>query len=407
MRISWRWSAALLAFVGLGYPSFAPGQVDWQIPVPALKSLSGTEAKTHVIEVSRYYREDATPGFHEAALYIRDQARQLSLAGVEIETFASDGVVRHFNKRTRYAWNPRAAELWLLQPKQKLADFRDVSTHLANWSQGADVSAEVVDIGAGNPADYSGKDLRGKIVFTSAPPFAVQHEAVTERGAVGIISCWSPPARSQFPDEVNWLDTANNTPGEVKTFGFVLSRRQGDSLKQRLAQGPVSVRAIVDAELGPGQLEIVHARIPGSDRDAGEIIFIAHICHFNPSSNDDASGVGLLLEIARTWKSLIAAGQIPQPRRTIHFMWVPENYGTVAYLEVHPEVSRNVKAVIDLDMVGEDEDKCNSVFRVISTPDSRPSFLPDVLEHFTEIVAARAVSAPEGSHSLFRYTFDQ
>jgi hypothetical protein len=407
MRIDWNRSVVVLLFAALACPGFSAAQEDWTIPAAALRSLSGEEAKKHVIEVSRYYREDASPGFHEAALYIRNQARQLGLAGVEIESFASDGVIRHFNKRTRYAWHPRSAELWLLHPKRKLADFQDASTHLAGWSQRAHVSAEVVDIGAGKPEDYSSKDVRGKIVFTSAPPFAVQHEAVTERGAVGIISYWSSPARSQFPDEVNWLDTANNTPGEIKTFGFVLSKRQGISLKERLARGPLLVHALVDAELGSGQLEVVHARIPGSDPQSGEIILIAHICHFNPSSNDDASGVGLLLEIARTWKMLIASGQIRQSRRTIHLMWVPENYGTVAYLAAHPEVSKTVKAAIDLDMVGEDEDKCNSVFRVIRTPDSRPSFLPDVVEHFTELVAAQALSAPEGSRSVFRYSFDQ
>lgn len=385
--------------------SFA--QSTWQIPGPALKFLSGEEAKKHVVEVSRFYREDGTPGFHEAALYITGQARQYGLAGVRIETFPIDGVRRYFNLKTRYAWTPRGAELWLVNPQLKLADFRDATPHLATWSQGADVTAEVVDIGAGKPIDFEGKDLRGKIVFTSSEPAAVQHEAVTKRGAIGIISWWSPPARVQFPDEVNWLDTANNRLEETKTFAFVLSRRQGEAFQKRLQAGSVKVHAKVDAELGAGNLEVVHGFIPGADPSAGEIILVAHICHFSPSSNDDASGVGLLLELARTWNSLIASGAVSRPRRTIHFMWVPENHGTVAYTEAHPEVSQQVKTVIDLDMVGEDLDKCNSLFRITRTPDSRPSFLPDVLEHFTEVVAAQNITAPTGSKSQFRYYFNE
>jgi hypothetical protein len=402
MQRGLRLSGLLLALTAAGF-----GQSRWQIPTPAVRSLSAEEAKSHVIAVSRFYREDATPGFHEAALYISAQARQYGLSDVHIETFPTDGVVRHFNMKTRYAWTPRGAALWLVNPELKLADFRDATTHLATWSQGANVTAELVDVGGGSAADFQGKDVRGKIVFTSSEPAAVQHEAVTMRGALGIVSWWSPPARASFPDEVNWLDVANNRLDEVKTFAFVLSRRQGEALRKRLQAGPVKIHAIVDADLGSGNLEVVNASIPGSDPAAGEIILSAHICHFSPSSNDDASGVGLLLELARTWKSLIASGAMVQPRRTIRFLWVPENYGTVAYLEAHPEVSRTVKAVIDLDMVGEDEDKCNSLFRVVRTPDSRPSFLADLLEHFTEVVAAQAITAPTGSRSVFRYAFNE
>lgn len=391
----------------LAFAATSFAQSTWEIPTPVLKLLSGEEAKKHVVEVSKFYREDGTPGFHQAALYITGQARQYGLAKVSIEAFPTDGVRRYFNMKTRYAWTPRGAELWLVNPRLKLADFREATTHLATWSQGAEVTAEVVDVGAGKPIDFEGKEIHGKIVFTSSQPAAVQHEAVTNRGAIGIISWWSPSARRQFLDEVNWLDTANNRLEETKTFAFVLSRRQGEAFQKRLQAGPVKVHAIVDAELGAGNLEIVHGFIPGADPSAGEIILVAHICHFSPSSNDDASGVGLLLELARTWNSLIGSGALRQPRRTIHFMWVPENYGTVAYTDAHPEVSIQVKAVIDLDMVGEDLDKCNSFFRVTRTPDSRPSFLPDVLEHFTERVAAQGITAPTGTRSSFRYLFNE
>jgi len=51
-------------------------QSTWEVAAPALKFLSGEEAKQHVVEVSRFCRENATPGFHQAALYISSQARQ-------------------------------------------------------------------------------------------------------------------------------------------------------------------------------------------------------------------------------------------------------------------------------------------------------------------------------------------
>lgn len=377
----------------------------WTIPNSVFEALSGEAAKTHVVEISRFYREDATPGFHEAALYIANAARQTGLRDVHIETFPVDGKIRHFNLTTRLGWAPRRGELWLADPKLKLADFKEISTQLATWSAPADVEAELVDVGAGNPSDFEGKDVRGKIAFTSRPPSDIQAEAVTRRGALGIVSYWSPIARSAFPDQVQWLDTNNNRLAE-KCFAFVLSRRQGLALKERLAKGPVKVHALVDADLGPGQLEVVSAVIPGRELPDEEICLVAHICHFTPSSNDNASGCGLLLEIARVWQDLIAHGAIAAPRRTIRFLWVPENHGTVAYAEAHPEMSTKMKAALDLDMVGEDLDRANAIFRIIRTPDSRPSFLNDVAEHFAQLVAERDVVAPSGTRSRFRYSVD-
>jgi len=66
-------------------------QSTWEVAAPALKFLSGEEAKQHVVEVSRFCRENATPGFHQAALYISSQARQHGLSEVGIETFPTDG----------------------------------------------------------------------------------------------------------------------------------------------------------------------------------------------------------------------------------------------------------------------------------------------------------------------------
>lgn len=381
-------------------------QVDWTIPEAVIQNFSGEKAKTHVIEISRYYREDATPGFHEAAVYIAETARQLGLQDVHIESFPVDGKMRHFNMQTRYAWAPRRAELWLVDPPKKLADFQEISTQLATWSASADVETEMIDIGAGTRlADYEGKDVKGKIVLTSSPPSTIQEEAVAKRGAVGVVSYWSPVSRQAFPDQVHWLNTANNYQ-PTKTFGFVLSRRQGLALKEQLSKGPVRVRAFVDADLGAGNLEVVTAVIPGRELPEEEIFLLAHICHFNPSSNDNASGCGLLLEIARLWQDLMANGILAPPRRTVRFLWVPENHGTVAYAEAHPEISARVKAAINLDMVGEDLDRCNSVFRVVRTPDSRPSFLNDVVEHFTGVVAAKDIFAPSGSRTRFRYSVD-
>ena len=50
---------------------------------------------------------------------------------------------------------------------------------LAEDSESADVTAELVDVGEGTKeSDYAGKDVKGKIVLVSASPGAVQDLAV-------------------------------------------------------------------------------------------------------------------------------------------------------------------------------------------------------------------------------------
>jgi hypothetical protein len=62
-------------------------QSTWEVAAPALKFLSGEEAKQHVVEVSRFCRENATPGFHQAALYISSQARHARRVRLESRPF--------------------------------------------------------------------------------------------------------------------------------------------------------------------------------------------------------------------------------------------------------------------------------------------------------------------------------
>src|SRR5213075_1565019 len=99
----------------------------------------------------------------------------------------------------------------------------------------------------------------------------------------------------------------------------------------------------------------------------------------------------------------MARGALPKPRKTIHFIWVPEYFGTMAYLDKHPEAracgqfddprtapaaKHCVVANINMDMVGEDTVKTNGRFYMTRAPLSVPSFLdallPDVLDQTKE-----------------------
>ncbi len=112
-------------------------------------------------------------------------------------------------------------------------------------------------------------------------------------------------------------------------WGFVISPRQGRSLRQRLAKGEtLRVRASIDSELYPGAIEVVEALLPGDEMaDGEEILLVSHLCHPQPGAHDNASGAAALLEAAVTLAQLISDGRLPAPRRGIRFIWPPEMTG--------------------------------------------------------------------------------
>jgi hypothetical protein len=151
-------------------------------------------------------------------------------------------------------------------------------------------------------------------------------------------------------------------------------------------------------------LEVVTATIPGGSKLNEEVFLVAHLCHPKPSANDNASGSGLLLEIARTISVLIESGKIERQARTLRFLWVPETYGSVSYLYSHEDLPSRLVAGINLDMVGQNQQLCKSTLNLDRTPDSLPSYLNDLVFRFMEeSVKEFDEPSPFGSTSTFRY----
>jgi hypothetical protein len=187
-------------------------------------------------------------------------------------------------------------------------------------------------------------------------------------------------------------------------FGFNLTKRQGWNLKKALDEGTkIVLRAKVEAEYYDGPIEILSAAFPGSDEPEKEVMIIGHLCHPTPSANDNASGSGGMLEMARALKVMVDSGQIEPPKRTIRFLWVPEFGGTYPYIKAHLERMRNTLSVINCDMIGEDLHLTGGIFNIICTPDSMPSFLNDVVVNFTKLAEKSDLRSVNGSNHPFAF----
>ena len=368
---------------------------------------SGEIARDIIRHIAQFHRVQASPGMHQAVEYVEGRLRELGLEDIHVEAFVSDGQTRYQTYVSPLAWTVREGELYVEEPfAERLCRFSEVPVCLSTLSHGGEWRGELVDVGDGRKsADYQDKDVRGKIVFAYGYAGEVHREAVIHRVALGVVIYPKEDDLPEHPDLVRynglWPKAEEKDKG---TFGFQISARQRDRLRAALAAGKkVVLRAKVDAQIHPGNLEVTTAVIRGRELPDQEILFVAHLDHYKPGANDNASGSAAILEIARTIKTLIADGKIPPPKRTLRFLWVPEHFGTIAYLNMHPDFGKHTLAAFNLDMVGEDTHKTNSRLRITRTPDSLPSWFNDLVENVAEQVAEANLVAHTGTQHLFHY----
>ncbi len=422
--------------------------------------ISGETAKRNLEGIARFHRQRGSKGFHEAAGLVAERLRAYGLSDVAILQFPADGRIFYGTQRSRPGWDAEMAQLLeldsvaancyeaahekpqsddearkviavllteecdpKLHPERLVASYETEPVVLAEDSESADVTVELVDVGEGTKeSDYSGKDVKGKIVLVRAQPGAVQDMAVGKFGALGIVSyaqnqktAWS----EENLDEIRWghLETFSAN----KTFAFMVSLRTARGFQKRLAKGQqIKLHAVVKAGQHAGNYEVVTATIPGADAKLKEeeIVFSCHLDHQRPGANDNASGCAGILEVGRTLQKLIEEKKLERPARTIRFVFPPEIEGTMALLNsdyekivplipvkkippsdtdgeifvdhVEPATAfypyyQRIKAVVHMDMVGGGPET-KAVFHVTRGPMSLPSVVQDVAWGFAEWV---------------------
>ncbi len=370
--------------------------------------VSGTAATRAVAEIARFHRIQASPGFRQAAEWVCQEVSRAGLAA-GINSFPADGAARFWGAAGFQEWEARAATLHLTAPAEearRLADFRDLPLHLVARSLPFDDEAEVVVLEKGEEeAEYEGKDLTGKVVLARGNVRRVQDLAVVRRGAVGLIydgMTEQEPVRPAWalPDAVQYTSFWWYGP-EPRGFGFAITPRQGETLRRLAREQTLRVRAYVDASLYSGWLEVVEALIPGQTDE--EIVLVAHLCHPQPSANDNASGAAALLETARALAALLARGELAPPRRAIRFLWVPEITGSLAWLSFHEDRIPRLVAGLNLDMVGQDQEQCGSSLLVESPPEALPNFAGALLARLRDLLLPEVKTfGGVGGYPLFR-----
>ena len=351
--------------------------------------------------------EEYQKGYFEAA-FILDKLREYGIDEAAIVDLPVDG---------KTTWDAESAELWIVEPDlRKIADLKEVPACLCSGSSSTDTTAELVYVGPGNREDfYKDKNVEGKILLVNGYLDGARRLGVEKHGAAGLIG-WSSSHPEYDRDQVGWSGIRSGEK-DRPTFGFMVSERQGQDLRDALERGQkIVVRAVVKTEQVPNYKDqMTVGLIKGTEFPDEELVFTAHLFEgwAKQGANDNGSGCTAILETARVLKKLVAEGKIPPLKRSVRFLFVPEISGTEAYLEMNPDIKKKIFADINLDMVGEGLVKNLSQFRLNQTPWSLPSYLNDVMASYFEWMGdsqrdaqesnwrAGGVLAPTGSRDPF------
>lgn len=357
---------------------------------PVAKAISGERILAHVQEIALYNRALGSTEYHEAAQYV---LRSLEKAGLKtsILEVPLDGETMPGNWLYPYAWEPKSAIFKVISPEERtLVTFQEDPACLHSWSAATPpegVKAELVYVGDGTrDEDYAGVDVRGKIVFANkGANWLLYTLAIEKYGALGYVSddileIPGIKTREKFPDMILWYTFyEQGSDGKpLSGWGFSISPRQGDYLRQLLRKGPVMAFAKVDTKTFKGVMENPVGVLEGSRYPEEEVVLMAHLCHVRPSAMDNAAGCSVLLESARCMVNLIEQGKIQRPKRSIVFLLGPEGHISNAYPAAKQDQLGNIIASLAVDTVGATPAVAGGPLLLCRTSAATPSFTNDL-----------------------------
>lgn len=332
---------------------------------------AGGRAKETVAFLDQFVRWPGNRGFDASIDHIADR---LERAGYVREDRAP-AAARLTYRVERYpmanpAWEPRSASVEIVGERAPVLQLTTNRNMLAtnSWSTpDTGVVAQLVDAGTGSPAALDSAQVAGRIVIADVSVGRLFAEAVLKRGALGVLAyampAYTQPTRNTHSIQFGGIpyDTTH------RAWGIALSHDARTRLRAALASGPVRVRVRTGVTWTPNAVErTVVAEVRGSTHPAERFVFSAHVQE--PGANDNASGVGAQVEMARVAADLVK-GSKADPQRTITFLWGLEIRSTDRYITQDSVRARGIRWGLSLDMVGEDTKKTGGTFLIEKMPD--------------------------------------
>ena len=367
-------------------PTAKPNPAFALIVAPLAKTLSGDKAFATTDYVASFYRNPASRGFDasldsvisvlRAAGYVDEKSgigfipeKGPPRLTYRIESRPSGGLV----------WSPLGASITLAgrtTPLEQTSTDHDLQASNSWSTPPGGVDAEIVDVGGGSDDELDKANVKGKIAYFSTPGgtrggrgggTAGPVTRAAARGAVGALLSQSLPAYNQQEKNRRAIGFSGITyDPAAKIFALYVSLAARDTLNAAIAKGPLRAH-VVSSTVFEGRSERkVVAEVRGAIAPDERFVFSAHVQE--PGANDNATGVGLQAEMARTLAVLLKAGKI-NPGRTITMLWGVEIKQTQEYIAEDSIRRKGIKWGMSLDMVGENTAKTGGSFLIEKMPD--------------------------------------
>lgn len=205
----------------------------------------------------------------------------------------------------------------------------------------ADVTAELVPVGLGLPSDYAGKSVDGKIALVKRGEITLREKVLSAReaGASGIV------IYNNAAGPINGAVVENSGIPALTIAG-----EDGERLRDLTQGGEVQVSLTINVVTEQNQSYNVAGQ---KSADKPKVIVGAHIDSVSagPGANDNASGVAVMLEVARIAANTDLADDL------MFMAFGAEELGLVgsrSYVaSLSQEQIKRIAAMINVDMVGE------------------------------------------------------
>ena len=290
--------------------------LQWPLPPGAEQyaDIDGRRMHRDVVEqaeISRRYRDQVHPKFWgriigssadaESAEWLADKFRSARLSDVRVQEF--DLTPQWFPQTYSVTVRSGGKTLGLMSAQPF---YRSVGTP----PEGLDL--EAVYVGLGSEADFAGRDVAGKAVFTYSMLGLPNEQAwrrAEARGAAVVFDA------QMLPGNLRYQAYPSGTSMPALTLGGDDGFAVRDMIESASPNEPVRVSVRLDVEMVPNlQTALVWGTLPGASEET--VYLIAHRDGWFDAAGDNASGVASIIGLAEHY------ARIPQSERSRTLVFV-------------------------------------------------------------------------------------
>ncbi len=218
------------------------------------------------------------------------------------------------------------------------------------------MTGELVFLGEGEDKDYEGHDVKDKIVVLLETGLGLSKfwlgtfaARAKRHGAKAIVTIHPMPWPYRMSMEAGNASIENRFLAD-QVPAVCVSALGGCAIMEAIGRGQAKACVTVVSSRPVQKSLCISGLLKGSETPGERVIVLAHRDNgIAPGANDNGSGTGAMLELARAFSSC-------RPKRTIEFLSSTAEEGVTqgiwSYIQAHRADVSSIKSVFDLDMFG-------------------------------------------------------